>query len=127
MGGATQTFGELIATARRDKGWSQEDLERESGVTRNTLSRWERGLADRPDPALVRAACHALNINPIRAAIALGYLAEDEADQPANPPLNPEVREILTMLDDTALTPDDRRKLLEHLRWLYQLTRRQAS
>jgi transcriptional regulator with XRE-family HTH domain len=32
-----------LATARYEKGWSQEEVAERVGVTRNTFSKWERG------------------------------------------------------------------------------------
>ncbi len=113
MDAATPTFGELIATARRARNWSQEDLERESGVSRGSISRWERGIADRPEPENVRAVCRALGIDPRRAAVALGYLTADEVD-PSR--LDPEVEEILQLLP--RMTPADRQTAVDYLRFL---------
>ena len=33
-----------LAAARYEKGWSQEEVAERVGVTRNTLSKWERGV-----------------------------------------------------------------------------------
>jgi transcriptional regulator with XRE-family HTH domain len=121
------TFADLIRTGRQRRGWSQEDLERESGVSRSTLSRWERGLADRPEPEHVRAVCRALGIDPRRAAVALGYLtAEDLSGPAASRPLPVEVAEVLAMLEDPKLPADDRAKWIDYLKFLYQRAYDQA-
>src|SRR6266516_49393 len=45
-----------LATARYEKGWSQEELAERVGVTRNTLSKWERGIVA-PYPLHVHRLC----------------------------------------------------------------------
>jgi len=123
---ADQSFADLISTGRRAKRWSQEDLERESGVSRSTLSRWERGLADRPEPEHVRAVCRVLGIDPRRAAVALGYLTAEEVESPARSLLHPDIEEVLAMLEDPKLPADDRAKWIDYLKYLYQRANDQA-
>lgn len=118
MDGAKPVFADLIADARRARGWSQEDLERESGVSRGSLSRWERGLADRPEPENVRAVCLALGIDPRRAAIALGYLTPEEVEEPLKPTLDPEVERALAVLEDPKLSREKRREWINYLVYL---------
>jgi transcriptional regulator with XRE-family HTH domain len=77
-GSRGQAFAALIANARRDRGWTQDDLIFRAGVSRSTLARWEAGAAERPDPDAVRSVCVALDIDPKRALIALGYLTADD-------------------------------------------------
>ena len=36
-----QTLGMMISTLRKEKGWSQEDLSNQIGVSRQTISKWE--------------------------------------------------------------------------------------
>src|SRR6266496_3080069 len=48
-----------LATARYEKGWSQEELAERVGVTRNTLSKWERGIVA-PYPLHVHRLCSLL-------------------------------------------------------------------
>ena len=38
------SIGELIGDLRRNKGWSQKELAKRSGVTESTLSRIESGI-----------------------------------------------------------------------------------
>lgn len=40
------SLGELIAKARKDAGIDQSELAEYVGVTRTTISRWERGLGE---------------------------------------------------------------------------------
>jgi transcriptional regulator with XRE-family HTH domain len=123
-------FAALIRDGRRRKGWSQDDLEAESGVSRSTLSRWERGISDRPEPPHVRAVCLALGIDPRRAAVALGYLTPEEVRPPAGRPLDPEIAEVLDLLQDPSVPVDEKREWIKYLRYLRQRrqnTNEQAS
>jgi transcriptional regulator with XRE-family HTH domain len=118
------SFATLIANARRVKGWTQDDLERESGVSRATLSRWERGLSDRPEPEHVRAVCKALGIDPRRAAVSLGYLTEEEIRERGS--LSVELEEILTMIEDPSMPPAARAEWIRYLKYLHASARDKA-
>ncbi len=109
-------FADLIANARKAKGWSQEELETASGVSRSTLSRWERGLADRPEPEHVRAVCAALGIDPRQAAVSLGLLTVDEI-QPSRP-LPPELDQVIDIIENREVPADDLRRWLDYLVFL---------
>ena len=45
-----------LATARYEKGWSQEEVAERVGVTRNTFSKWERGVVT-PYPFHIHRLC----------------------------------------------------------------------
>jgi transcriptional regulator with XRE-family HTH domain len=120
------SFADLIRTARERKNWSQDDLHRESGVSRSTLSRWERGIADRPEPAHVRAVCRSLGLDPRAAAVSLGYLAPEDIQPARGDSLPPEVAEVLAMLEDPKLPADDRAKWIDYLKYLYRRAYDQA-
>lgn len=113
-------FATLIATAREKKKWRQEDLADHTGVSRRTITRWESGYADRPDLKQVRVVCLALGILPIRAAVALGLVTEEEAGLPPEPPrqLDPVAEEILAMWEDPAVSDEDKYAGLQYLRYL---------
>lgn len=115
-----ETFGDLISNARKAKQWSQEDLERASGVSRSTISRWERNQADRPEPEHIRSACRALDIDPRRAAVALGYLSAEEVGftSPTGPPVDPEIEEALNLLP--RIPADKRGEWIDYLRYLVE-------
>jgi transcriptional regulator with XRE-family HTH domain len=122
------SFPDLIRDARLSHNMSQEDLERASGVHRNTLSRWESGNVGRPDAHNVRAVCRALGIDPRMAAVSLGFLLIEEVELSLNPNAIPaEVEEALTILGDPRLPRDDRDKWIAYLKFLYQRALDQAS
>lgn len=121
-----QAFGDFIREGRERRRWSQEDLEAESGVSRATLSRWERGLTDRPEAAHVRAVCAALNADPRRAAVLLGYLAPEEVDSPTEN-LPREIREVLDILQDPAVPEAEKASWVRLLKFLHDDIRRKAG
>lgn len=123
-----KSFADLIREGRERKNMSLEDLEQATGVHRNTLSRWQRGLANRPEPEHVRTVCRVLDIDPRQAAVSLGYLSAEEVDGPARSSgLPAEVEEILTMLEDPRLPAGDRKQWVEYLRYLHQRALDQAG
>lgn len=56
-------IGNLIAQVRESRGWSQQDLANEIGISVSTVSRWERGL-HRGEPPNVRKLAKALKVAP---------------------------------------------------------------
>lgn len=110
------SFAELITNGRLAKTWSQTDLQDQSGVSRSSISRYERGLTDTPEPEHVRALCAALNIDPRQAAVSLGYLTTDEI-QPLKP-LPPKMKEVLDILEDPNITAEDKERWIDYLMYL---------
>jgi transcriptional regulator with XRE-family HTH domain len=117
MDDSALTFGQLIARARSVKGWTQGDLETHSGVSRPTISRWERdAMNGTPEPDTVRALCKALGIDPRQAAVALGYLTLDEIE-PVQP-LPPKLQQILDILKDPRLSKEEVDQWVAYLQYL---------
>lgn len=116
-----ELFAQLIRDGRSRAGISQDALADRAGVNRSTVIRWESGDASRPDPDQVRAVCRVLDIDPIRAGIALGYVDPARLGSAAGAPiLDPEVREALELLQDPALPAAERTAWIEYLRYLRQ-------
>jgi transcriptional regulator with XRE-family HTH domain len=57
-----ETVGRRVRQARRAKGFTQQDLERVSGVHYTTISRIETGDLPRPRTETLRALAHALEV-----------------------------------------------------------------
>lgn len=110
-----KAFARLIIEGRRRKGWRQEDLVAASGVSRRTLTRWEGGNAERTDPEGVRAVCRALGIDPVDAAIALGYVDHDDD---TTEPEDPTLQELIEIFLDKKTPESVKLAALDYLRYL---------
>lgn len=55
-------LGRTLFEARESKGWSQERLSRESGVSRVTISKWESGQVETPKMVTLRRLANALDV-----------------------------------------------------------------
>lgn len=66
-------LAELVSSARVRAGITQDELAERSGVSRSSISRWERGQAERPDPAQLRAVCQVIGVSAQDAAASLGF------------------------------------------------------
>ena len=56
------TMGEKILNLRKARGWSQEELAEQIGVTRQAVSRWESGAA-KPDADKIIAVCDLFGVS----------------------------------------------------------------
>jgi len=56
------TMGEKILALRKARGWSQEELAEQVGVTRQAVSRWESGAA-KPDADKTIAVCDLFGVS----------------------------------------------------------------
>src|SRR5690606_3611881 len=58
--------GDVIKNLREKQGWSQNKLEREAGLPKGSVSRYESGKrgAKRPDVHTVRKIAYALSVPP---------------------------------------------------------------
>lgn len=57
-----QKIGKFIATCRKEKKLTQEQLAEKLGITKNAVSKWERGMSF-PDVSLFKSLCKELNIS----------------------------------------------------------------
>jgi transcriptional regulator with XRE-family HTH domain len=82
--GQPMTFGELVYQLRVERGWTQEQLARFSGVTVNSISNLERRITALPNIETVERLARAFGIDPeeLDARILAGRV-EQEAVSPA--------------------------------------------
>jgi transcriptional regulator with XRE-family HTH domain len=118
-------FGALIRDGRRQRGITQEALETETGVSRSTITRWERGDASTPNPEHVRAVCLALGIDPREAAVALGYLtaADLTPTDVQRQPLDPTLAAIVAKLRDPSVSEQDKQAAASYIAYLHSQAR----
>ena len=109
-------FATLLRDARKQRGLTQDDVIRDTNVSRSTYLRWEGGGAERPDLPSVRMVCVYLGIHPGFAAIALGLMTREELGlPPQEKQLDPVVVEIGTILADDGQTAGARAALRKML------------
>jgi transcriptional regulator with XRE-family HTH domain len=91
----------LIKEARKRRGWTQEALVEESGVSRQTIMRYESGDAVYPRLPDLKAVCQVLGIDPRDALVALDFATRKELSlPPPPPPLDPVLARAQSLLSD---------------------------
>ncbi|WP_328344937.1 helix-turn-helix domain-containing protein [Micromonospora sp. NBC_00421] len=113
-------LGQLIREARRARRWTQRDLAEESGVSIETIKRYENGKTNSPEADLIRNIIRALNIPVVEIPIALGLVTRDELDPPPAPPrqFDPLVEEAIAILRDPDMSETARQGALTYLQFL---------
>lgn len=113
-------LGQLIRQARLDREWTQRDLAEESGVSIESIKRYEKGKIRNPEPDLIRKIVQALRVRAIEIPIALGLITRDELDPPAEPPhpADPLVEEAIAILRDPDMSETARQGALAYLQFL---------
>jgi transcriptional regulator with XRE-family HTH domain len=113
-------FAALLRQYRgRIDGLRQIDVADKSGVSLSTISRWERGDVVNPKPDEVRAVCRVLNLPPIKAAVALGYVEAETPDElPESPQYQPTTLEIIELLENPAVPAEVKRAAISYVRFL---------
>ncbi len=114
-----ERFANLIRDARNRIGLSQDELAERAGLNRSTVIRWESGDTTRPDPEQVRMVCRVLGLDPRKAAVALGFLTEEEIGPPAARPADPAIEEVLQVLESGQLPPAEVAQWIEYLKFLH--------
>ena len=71
-------FGKTVRARREELGLAQERLAAELGVTQQTVSRWENGMA-LPRPARLLALARILDLDPGMLHRVAGHLPTDES------------------------------------------------
>ncbi|MFY1634266.1 helix-turn-helix domain-containing protein [Solwaraspora sp. WMMB335] len=111
-------FAQLIRSARKKAGLTQDDLANHTGISRSSIIRWEHSHSNRPDPQGVRVVCSFLGIDPREAAIALGYLSRNEAYSSAPKILDPLAEEVIEILADPNIPDTEKEHWIDYLRFL---------
>lgn len=121
----SEEFAQLIRSGRERAGLTQEALADSVGVHRTTIVRWEGGDATLTDPALVRAVCLELGIDPREAAVALGYLtpADTTPTDITRQPLDPTLAAIVAKLRDPSVSEQDKQAAASYIAYLHSQAR----
>lgn len=110
-------LGQLIKQARLARDWTQQDLHEESGVSVETIKRYENGKTKYPDAELVRRIVLTLNINPLEIPVALGFVSREEMGLPAEPArtISAATERLIDALEDPDVTDAEKFAILELL------------
>lgn len=121
-----QRFARFVARVladARDRGMTDSDIAKATGVGSSTFHRWQAGnFRKRPELEKIKTFCEGLGV-PVRAAmLALGI--EDGRDETApEPALDPDVRRILRALADPGRPDEEKRVIREMLKMIAARTR----
>lgn len=112
-------FAELIRSTREHRGWSQDDLADRAGVSRPTINRYEQGKTRTPDPETARSIFRALQLDPRRIPVVLGYVTEEEMGLPPEPPrmFTATTEDAIAILEDPTIDPRSKAEWVEFLRF----------
>lgn len=107
-------FVERALHAARDRGMTDADIQRATGVGQSTFHRWRRGAGKGlPELERVRAFCRGVGVSIDEAMAALGVRLGRDAAEP-EPPMPPEIRTILRRLADPAV-PDQHKIVIREM------------
>lgn len=59
-----KTFGQRVRTARLQRGWTQNELAKASGLTQSAIGNYEKGWRTDPTSAALLKLASALNVTP---------------------------------------------------------------
>lgn len=106
----------------RDRGMTDADIQRATGVAQSTFHRWQKGDGIQlPNIEKVRAFCAGLDI-PLRPAlIALGM--DDTREPTPEPPLDPDLRRIARILADPNVPEAEKQAIRYNIRALARAAR----
>jgi len=100
-------LGKIIRLARAEAGINQQELADRLGVSRVSVSEWERGVKQRYSRAEAMALEAALDVTDRRLLIALGY-------EPGAPPAG---RHTLSYGGE-GLSVEEERQVLDYIEWV---------
>jgi transcriptional regulator with XRE-family HTH domain len=115
-------FARVVREARDQKGWGQDKLAEESGVSRPTIQRWENARTGTPDPDNARRVFQALGLDPRLIPVVLGYVTDEEMGLPPQPPrvFTATVEEAIRILDDPQVPASAKAEWLRFLQFRAQ-------
>jgi transcriptional regulator with XRE-family HTH domain len=124
-----QRFAVAVKTARLQRGWTQEDLNEASGVSRPTIQRYENAKVGQPHPLQCRMLFEALGLDVRRIPVLFGYVTAEEMSLPPKPPrvLRPAVEEMVRLIDEGGVSDQIVGEWVSYLRWRLENARKAAG
>lgn len=104
--------------AARDRGMTDRQIAKETDIAASTFHRWQRGEGrELPELEKVRAFCEGTGASFADAMVALGMAPGRQPTEP-EPPMPPEIRNIMRLLADPNVPDKDKVFLSETLKML---------
>jgi len=116
---AFSRFVDRALTDARARGLTVKDIEKRTNLARSAFYRWRRAEVASPRPSEVRQFCEGLGIPVATAAAILGWTGERQPTAP-EPPMDPDVYQILRRLVDPSVNDAEKRAIRATLRYLAQ-------
>lgn len=122
---ARARFAQFVKRAlrdARDRGMTDADIKRATGIQPSTFHRWQRGEGNQlPTIAKVQAFCAGLDL-PLKSALAA--LGIDETREPTpEPPLDPDIKRIARILADPNVSEAEKQAIRHTIRMLSRAAR----
>lgn len=109
-----QRFARFVARVlhdARDRGMTDKDIERATGIGASTFHRWRRAeFREAPEMERVRKFCEGLGVPLAEALAALGMTEKRVGPEP---PMDPDVLTVLRALADPNVSPEEKRIIRE--------------
>lgn len=121
---ARARFARFVERALRDarqRGLTDHDIKRATGIQPSTFHRWQTLEGGLPQWAKVQAFCVGLDIPPAAAAAALGITDEREATPEA--PLDPDLSRLARILADPTVPEAEKQAIRHTIRMLARAAR----
>ena len=117
-----ETFGEVVRRERNARGWSQQHLANEAGLSRSHVTTIEGGKIEMPQYDTVQAIARALGMLPRELIEPTGKtIMESRGVYSADADADVETDELVQLFD--RLPHEDRARLVAIARTLYQMSR----
>jgi transcriptional regulator with XRE-family HTH domain len=107
-------LGELIRQTRQDRNWTQQDLAEESGVSVETIKRYENAKTKYPEPELIRKIFRSLKIDVREIPVALGLVSREEMGLPHTPPrrFSPATERLINAFEGLSVSDEEKQAFL---------------
>lgn len=114
----TRRLAEVIKQTRGELDWTQKDLSEKSGVSIETIKRYENAKIRSPEAEPVRKIFKALGLDAREIPVILGLVTREEMGLPPEPVriLSRATQQIIDLLEDPAVSHEERLAIAELLR-----------
>lgn len=113
-------FSDWLIEQMNERGWSQADLARSSGLTRQAISNYVNAVRTAPDAEACVALARAFKLPPEHVLRVAGYLPpEPDQDRP------PGLLEMIEIFRNA--TPEEQEEMIAYARWRVERAREERE